>query len=270
MKFLDNKSYIMGILNITPDSFSDGGVYFNNVMIAIDRAKRMVEEGASIIDVGGESSRPGSDLVSEEEELRRVLPIIRGLRKEISVPISIDTRKANVARMCIEEGAKIINDITGLSDPAMINVALNKKVPVVIMHMQGEPKTMQTNPFYKDVVQEICDFFANRVKIAKAAGLDQLILDPGIGFGKKLEHNLTIINHLSEFKKLGYPVLVGPSRKSFIGQIIGLPLEQRLYGTIAAVVACRLNGANIFRVHDVKACKEGLQIADAILNYKSS
>ncbi len=266
MDFSENKSYIMGVLNVTPDSFSDGGLYFDNVEVAVSHAKQMVQEGADIIDVGGESSRPGSDPVSEDEELRRVLPVIKRLAKELAVPISIDTYKVNVAEACINSGASLINDISGISDPAMAELAAKYDAPIIIMHMQGQPKDMQKNPEYKDVVKEICQFFQERIEVAKKAGVKKIIVDPGIGFGKTLEHNLAIMAHVAEFKKLGYPVLVGPSRKSFISQITGVAKEERLAGTIAALVACRLQGADIFRVHDVKGCKQALQIADAIKN----
>ncbi len=269
MKFVlhKEKTTIMGVLNVTPDSFSDGGVYFDNVEKVISQAKQMATEGADIIDIGGESTRPGSESVSETEELRRVLPVIERLVKELSVPISIDTYKPRVAREALKAGAKIINDVTGLTNPEMVKVAAEFKCPVVIMHMQGQPKTMQTNPHYNDVIEDIKNFFKERIAVAQMAGVSEIILDPGIGFGKTLEHNLTILKRLSELTNLGFPLLIGPSRKSFIGQLTGgLPATERLEGTIAAVVTARLNGASIVRVHDVGACRRALQIADAIIN----
>ena len=258
----------MGVLNVTPDSFSDGGRYFDNLEAAVTHAKKMVAEGADIIDVGGESSRPGSEPVSEEEELRRVLPIIKRLAKEISVPISIDTYKPPVAEACLQAGASIVNDITGLASPDMAAVVAKHKAVIIIMHMQGQPKTMQVNPQYQDIIKDISTFFKQQIAVAKKAGISEIILDPGIGFGKSIENNLAILKHLSEFKKLKLPVLVGPSRKSFIGKITGAALEDRLPGTIAAIVAARMNGASIVRVHDVAECKQALQIVDAILEAK--
>ena len=254
----------MGILNVTPDSFSDGNKFLDPEK-AIAHAKQMVKEGADIIDIGAESSRPGSDPMSEEEELQRLLPIVSRLVKEIDVPISIDTYKPQVAEACLTLGAHMINDISGLRNKEMIAVVSKHKVPVIIMHMLGDPKTMQENPMYTDIVQEIKTFFEERIQQAKAAGITDIILDPGIGFGKTVEHNLDILNRLKEFD-VGYPLLIGPSRKSFIGHITGLPVEERLEGTIAAVCVGLINGASIFRVHDVTACKRALQIVDAIQN----
>ena len=253
----------MGILNVTPDSFSDGNLFFDAGK-AINHAKQMVKEGADIIDIGGESSRPGSEPVSEEEELRRVSPIIKKLKDEINVPISIDTYKPKVAEECIKLGASIINDINGLRNEEMIKVAAKYKVPVIIMHMKGSPKTMQENPIYKDAVKEIKEFLSQQIKKAKQAGINNIIIDPGIGFGKKLEHNLQIFKRLGEFKELKCPILIGPSRKSFIENITGLPVNERLEGTIATVSISILNGANIVRVHDVKECKRAAMVADAV------
>ena len=258
-----NKTLVMGILNVTPDSFSDGKLFFSQNK-AIEHARQMVNGGADIIDIGGESSRPGSERVSEEEELRRVAPIIKKLSKDINVPISIDTYKPKVAEECIKLGANIINDINGLRNPGMINIAAKYKVPVIIMHMKGNPKTMQKNPIYEDVAKEIKEFLRQQIKKAKKAGVKDIIIDPGIGFGKTTEHNLKILKNLSEFKELKCPILMGPSRKSFIGNITGLPADQRLEGTIAAISIAIMNGANIVRVHDVKECKRAAMVADAI------
>ena len=260
-----DKTLIMGILNVTPDSFSDGNLFLDPNK-AIKHAKRMVKDGADIIDVGGESSRPGSDPVSEDEELKRVAAIIKKLAVEINVPISIDTYKPKVAGECIKFGASIINDINGLRNKEMIKVAVKCKVPVIIMHMQGKPKTMQNNPVYKDAVKEIKEFLSQQIKKAKQAGIKGIIIDPGIGFGKTTEHNLQILKNLNDFKELKCPILVGPSRKSFIGGITGLPVNERLEGTIAAISIAIMNGANIVRVHDVKECKRAAMVADAVKN----
>ena len=264
MKFNDDKSYIMGVLNITPDSFSDGNKYFNNVNRAVEHAIQMEKEGADIIDIGGESSRPGSNPVSAKEELKRILPVIKILSRKLIVPMSVDTYKPEVAKAVIKEGVKIINDITGLTNIDMLKIAANENVPVVIMHMQGKPKNMQKNPRYEDVISEIHDFFELRIIKANKIGVKDLILDPGIGFGKTPEHNLTILKHLNKFKDFGYPIMVGLSKKSFIGTITDLPVNKRLEATIAAVAIARLNGANIFRVHDVGPCRKALQVADAV------
>ncbi|MGB9608420.1 MAG: dihydropteroate synthase, partial [bacterium] len=245
---LGGKPKIMGILNITPDSFYDGGRY-NELDRAIARAEEMVEEGASIIDVGGESTRPGSESVSLEEELRRVIPAIKELVKRIDLPISIDTYKAEVARRAIEEGAEMVNDISALRfDEKMVEVVREHKVAVVLMHMKGTPKDMQENPYYEDVVGEVYDFLKERVEWAQMNGIerDYLLIDPGIGFGKRTIDNIELIRRLSEFRSLGLPILIGPSRKSFLGNILGgLPPEERLEGTAAAVAVSVLKGASI-------------------------
>jgi len=253
----------MGVLNITPDSFSDGGL-FNTVDAAVAHGKKMVSDGANLIDIGGESSRPGSEPLSENEELARILPVVTRLVDEVSVPISIDTYKPLVADTCIKAGAHLINDITGFSNPAMRNVAAEHNVPVVLMHMLGTPKIMQQKPVYQDVLGEITSFFKEQIATAHKIGIQQIIIDPGIGFGKTVEHNLQILKHLETFKSLGCPILIGPSRKSFIGTITGLPVNERLEGTIAAITVAIMNGANIVRVHDVKECRRAIQVVDAI------
>ncbi len=257
----------MGIVNVTPDSFSDGGEFFDPDK-AVQHAKKLVAEGADVIDIGGESTRPGSEPVSEEEEKRRVLPIIEKLHQEITAEISIDTYKPKVAEAALEKGATIINDITGLTSEAMLTVAAKFNATVVIMHMQGTPKIMQQDPQYpRGVVEEIKDFFKDRLRAAKSFGIKNIILDPGIGFGKSLEHNLTILQRLNEFNELGCPVLIGPSRKSFIATLTGgLPAAERLEGTIAAVVIGAMHGAQMVRVHDVKACRRALAVVDAVKN----
>lgn len=257
-------SRIIGILNVTPDSFSDGGEHLSTEA-ALVHARRMQEEGADIIDIGGESSRPGSDPVSEEEELRRVIPVIEALaREKFPLPISIDTYKPQVAKEALAAGALIVNDITGLGNPEMRAAAVAAK-SVILMHMQGEPKTMQAHPAYGDVVSDIKDFFRARIALAKEAGIADIILDPGLGFGKTLDHNLAILRRLGEFADLGFPLLVGVSRKAFIGALTGgASADDRLEGTLAAVAIARIEGASYFRVHDVKACRRALQVADAI------
>jgi len=249
------KTLIMGILNVTPDSFSDGGLFYN-LDAAVAHAKKMVSEGANLIDVGGESSRPGSEPLSEKEELARILPVVKRLVDEVSVPISIDTYKPVVADACLRAGAHLINDITGLTNQKMRTIAAENNVPVVMMHMQGTP--------YQDVLEEIKAFFQRQIAAAQKAGVRQIIIDPGFGFGKTVEHNLQILKHLGTFKTLGRPLLVGPSRKSFIGTITDLPVNERLEGTIAAVTVAVMNGAHIVRVHDVKECKRAIQMVDAI------
>ena len=261
MKF--NKTIVMGILNVTPDSFSENGLFFDFDK-AINHARQMAKDGAQIIDVGGESTRPGSSPVSEKEELMRVRPVIEALSKEIDVPISIDTYKPKVAEDCIKAGASVVNDITGLANKDMLKILKKHQVPVVVMHMKGKPRTMQKNPKYNDVVKEIKKFFKEKIAIARKAGIKDVIIDPGIGFGKTTEHNLQILKRLNEFKDLGKPILIGPSRKTFIGNITGLPLNERLEGTLASVSIAVMNGANIVRVHDVKECKRAVQIAGAI------
>ncbi len=261
------KTYVMGILNVTPDSFSDGGLFFNE-QNAVEQAVRMVLEGADIIDIGGESTRPGADPVSIKEETKRVVPVIKALLKRVKVPISIDTCKAEVADEAISAGASIINDISGLRfDKGMAGVTARHKVPVVIMHIQGTPGNMQKKPVYKALIPEIMDYLREGIDIALKAGVsdDMIILDPGIGFGKTVEHNLEIINRLDEFKGFEKPILLGPSRKSFIGKLLGdLPVTERLEGTAAAIAIGISKGANIIRAHDIKEMSRVAKIADEI------
>lgn len=261
------KTYIMGILNITPDSFFDGGQYYS-VEKAVNHALKLVEEGADIIDIGGESTRPGAEPVYVDEELKRVIPVIETLSKTISIPISIDTYKAKVAEEAINAGATIINDISGLRfDPEMVNVAKKYKVPVIVMHIKGNPKNMQKNPSYDALIPEIIEYLRESIIIAKNAGIDEnmIIIDPGIGFGKLPEHNLQIIKNLKEFTQLGKPILIGVSRKSFIGKILNnAPPSERLEGTASSVAISIINGANIVRVHDVGFISKVVKVADAI------
>ncbi len=258
-----DRPVIMGVLNVTPDSFSDGG-RFADVEAALAHARRMAADGADIIDVGGESSRPGSDTVPVGEELARVLPVVERLAKELRVPLSIDTYKPKVALECLEAGANIINDITGLTDRKMAKAAADHGAPAVIMHMKGTPKTMQREPHYKDVVAEVAGFLRDRVLYANDMGVKETIIDPGIGFGKTTEHNLELIRRLGELKAIGRPILLGPSRKAFIGSVTGLPVDARLEGTLAAVAVAVHNGADAVRVHDVAEARRAADVAYAI------
>lgn len=259
------KPLIMGIVNVTPDSFYAASRVEKDKLI--DFAARMVKEGVDIIDIGGESTRPGSDRISEEEELNRVVPAVEIVRKNFDVVISVDTYKAKVAEEALKNGAEMVNDVSALRfDPAMMDVLKTYKPAVVLMHMKGEPKTMQENPYYEDVVKEILYFFKERIEKLQQIGLeDKVIIDPGIGFGKRLVDNLEIIRRISEFNSLKKPLLVGASRKSFIGQVLGnLPPEERLYGTLAVTAYCVLNGVDIVRVHDVKENLHVIKLIQAI------
>lgn len=263
---LAGRTALVGILNVTPDSFSDGGRYLN-ADEAIAHGVRLAEEGADLIDIGGESTRPGARPVSAEEELERVLPVIRGLRRAVAIPLSIDTYKSRVARAALDEGADVVNDISALRfDLAMASVVVTENVPVVLMHMQGTPRTMQERPFYRDVVAEVRDFLSERFRFALAEGVkpEQIVVDPGIGFGKDLEHNLALLRDLSALEALGRPILVGPSRKTFVGKILGIGPEDRLEGSLAAAVAAVLAGANMIRMHDVREARRAIAIADAL------
>lgn len=257
----------MGILNVTPDSFSDGGDFFG-VERAVAQAEEMLDDGAHVIDLGGESTRPGSDPVSPDEELDRVIPVIRGiLAARPEALISIDTYRASTAEAALDAGARIVNDITALGDSGMAALIAERSVPVVLMHMLGEPKSMQQNPHYEDVVREVRDFLAGRAERAVRAGVaeENVILDPGIGFGKTIRHNLELLNNLDAFVQLGYPVLVGASRKSFLGKITGSDdAKGRLFGTVATSIMAYERGAKLFRVHDVRANREALEVAAAV------
>ncbi len=261
---LGEKILVMGILNLTPDSFSDGGLY-KTVDEAVKRAKIMVEEGAHIIDVGAESTRPNFDYVSEQEELERLLPVITRLVKEIEVPISIDTYKANVAKACIEAGADIINDITGFKgDPNMAQVVAENNVPCILMHTRGTPQNIHAETTYKDIVKEVSEELQECLDIALNAGVkkEKIILDPGIGFNKSLNENIQLIDKLSKLKKLGYPILMAASRKRFIGEILDAEVNDRLEGTLAVSIISAREGANLIRVHDVKETVKALKIVN--------
>lgn len=263
---LGNRTHIMGILNVTPDSFFDGGRY-QVLKDALVQAHRMVEEGADIIDVGGESSRPGSDPTPLEVEIKRVIPVVERLVNEVDVPISVDTYKAEVARRALALGAHMINDITALrGEPALGEVVAEHKVPLILMHMGGKPKDMQDNPHYQTLIPELLSFFREAIKRASSAGVEEetILLDPGIGFGKRTEHNLEIIRSLKEFRTLGRPLVLGPSRKRLIGDVLKLPVEERLEGTAAIVATAILNGVHIVRVHDVQEMVRVARMVDAI------
>ncbi len=256
------KPLIMGILNITPDSFYDGGKYFN-LDKAIERGFEIEKEGADIIDIGGQSTRPGSIQVSEKEEMGRVIPIIEILSKELKIPVSCDTYRSKVAEKAIENGAKIINDISAFSiDKKLLDVIKNSDCGYVLMHMKGTPENMQINPYYENVIEEICEFFNEKIKILKESGVDieRVVIDPGIGFGKRVIDNIEILKKLDEFKRFKRPILIGTSRKSFIGKLLNLEVEERLEPTIATNVYAYLKGASIFRVHDVKEVKKAIDI----------
>ena len=266
---LSQRTLIMGALNVTPDSFSDGGHFFDRGK-AIEEGLRLAQGGADILDIGGESTRPGAKPLDAEEEIRRVIPLIRTLDQKIGIPISVDTRRARVAEKALETGAEMINDISALRfDERMAEVVARWKVPVVLMHMRGNPETMQLDTHYDDFLGEILSFFRERVAFAESRGIpaDQIVLDPGIGFGKSLEeqHNLILLKYLQNFKVLEKPLLIGTSRKAFIGKILGLPPQEREEGTMATVAVAILNGANIVRVHEVERMRRVVQVTDAVL-----
>ena len=260
------RTLVMGILNVTPDSFSDGGRFLGE-RAAVDHGVNMAESGADIVDVGGESTRPGSDPVGAEVEIERVVPVIERLARYLAgIPISIDTRKAEVAAAALEAGATIVNDVSGGSDPAMFELASQHGAGIVLMHMRGDPKTMQVEPIYDDLVAEVHEYLRERVEAAEFAGVepDRIVVDPGIGFGKDLDHNLALIRRIDAFLDLGRPVLVGPSRKRFLGTLLDLPEDQRVEGTAAAVAWMVSRGAHVVRVHDVQEIVRVVRVVDAI------
>ena len=261
------RTHVMGIINVTPDSFSEGGRFFDPEL-AVAAGVRMAEEGADFLDVGGESTRPGSDPVAPQEEMDRVVPVIKRLVADVDTPISVDTRKPDVAEAALDAGATIVNDVTAGSDLGMFDVVRQRRAAMVLLHMRGEPKTMQQLTDYHDVVMEVRDYLGERVKAAVARGIDRdrLAVDPGLGFAKNEEQNYALMNEVDEFLKVGRPVVVGPSRKSFIGKVLGTDVGERLEGTAGAVAWMAGRGANIVRVHDVKAMVRVVRVVDAIVH----
>ena len=272
---LGERTLVMGVLNITPDSFSDGGKFFT-VKKAVQAALRMEEAGADILDIGAESTRPGSGGISAAEELARLLPVLQELQGQLKIPISLDTQKSAVAELAIGAGIEMLNDISGLqNDPRLAEVAARHKLPIILMHMRGTPRTMQKQPFAKNVLQDVATGLRRSVALARRAGVRdwQIILDPGIGFGKSYSQNYELLAYLPQLGKLGYPLLVGTSRKGFLGATLArrgkpLPANERIWGTAATVAASILNGAHIVRVHDVEEMVQVARVADAVLNVK--
>lgn len=258
---------IMGIVNVTPDSFSDGSQYLDPGLAA-EHVAHLVAMGADLLDIGGESTRPGATPVPPEEELRRVLPVIERIANETRVPLSIDTRNAEVAQRALDSGAVIVNDVSGLTfDPAMASVCARAEAGVICMHMQGTPATMQQNPHYDDVLAEVAAYLAERLDALEQAGIprERIVIDPGIGFGKTAAHNLTILQNVDRFRALGRPILIGHSRKRFLGKLLGRPVDELLAGTIGVAIALAVEGVDILRVHDVKATRDALSAFAAIL-----
>jgi dihydropteroate synthase len=256
---------ICGILNVTPDSFSDGGL-FDNPRQALIHARRLVDEGADLIDIGGESTRPGSRPPTTREELQRVIPVVAALSQQVEVPFSVDTSRPEVMRAAVAEGAGMINDVRALRQPGALDTVAELGVPVCLMHMQHSPATMQLQPHYHDVVREVLDFLGERLESARRAGVhpDNLLVDPGFGFGKSVEHNLALLARLAELRTLGAPILVGLSRKTMIGQITGRGVADRLTGSVAAAMISVLHGARVLRVHDVAATRDALAVLHAV------
>lgn len=259
-----DRPLIMGIVNITPDSFSDGG-HFYSPELAIEHAIKLIAQGADLLDIGGESTRPGAQAVGVEEELQRVLPVLEGLR-ECGVPLSVDTLKPEVMRAAIRAGADMINDVNALRAEGALQAVADSAAAICLMHMQGEPRTMQQGPFYQDVVAEVKAFLDERIAAAEQAGIERkrIVIDPGFGFGKTLEHNVGMLRQLDAFAELGVPLLTGLSRKSMLGALTGLPVEERMVPSVAAAVVAAMKGAKIFRVHDVKETRQALQIVSAL------
>tara|TARA_B100001540_G_scaffold127111_1_gene113371 strand:- start:1522 stop:2304 length:783 start_codon:yes stop_codon:yes gene_type:complete len=259
----------MGVLNLTPDSFSDGG-FFNDPDKALSHCLKMISEGADIIDIGGESTRPGSNPVSIDKELDRTIPIIEKIRSTSNCVISIDSYKSIIVEAALNAGANIVNDISGLTfDNKMAKLLAKHNAPFILMHIKGRPKSMQRNPNYNNLIKEILSFFRKQISTAKSAGIDtsNIILDPGLGFGKKIEHNFEIIRKLPQICAMGFPVLVGPSRKSFIGETLNLPINQRIEGTMASITASIINGARIVRVHDIEETRRTVAITEKIIGF---
>ncbi len=264
---LGRSPLLMGIVNVTPDSFSDGGDFLET-QAAVDHALSLIEDGADVIDIGGESTRPGSTPIGADEEIARVIPVIEKIARQVQIPISIDTTKAVVARQALEAGATIVNDISGLTfDDEMPNVCAEASPGVVCMHIQGIPQTMQLNPEYKDVVNDICQFFSQRLDELHSKGIapERIILDPGIGFGKTAEHNLQILSNIQKFRALGRPVLIGHSRKRFLGKVLGRTVDERVAGTLGLSISLAAQSTDIIRVHDVRATRDALLAWAAVL-----
>jgi len=259
------RTRVMGVLNVTPDSFSDGNLY-PDLPAALERAARMADGGADIIDIGGESTRPGADPVDETEEINRVIPVVEGIKKALSVRVSVDTRKASVARRAIDAGADMINDISTLRDRAMLPLLRETRTPVVLMHMRGEPRTMQRQTRYDDIVADVVGFLRDCSDTAASAGLadDKILIDPGIGFGKSAAGNMTLLNELPALAQIGRPIMIGASRKSFIGAVLDLPVEDRLEGSLAIAAFSAAQGAHMVRAHDVRATLRVVRMIDAI------
>jgi len=265
---LAERVHVMGILNVTPDSFSDGGRYVD-ADAACAHAMAMIEQGADLLDIGAESSKPGAVAIDEEEERRRLLPIVRELCRRTTMPLSIDTTKAAIAEEALDAGAALINDISALRfDPRMASVVARSGAGVILMHMQGTPATMQRTASYTYVVEDVRAFLAARLEVAQQAGIprDRILLDPGIGFGKNCEHNVTLLNHLDAFQTLGRPIVVGVSRKAFLGKILGRTIDERLMGTAGAVAVAIMKGARVVRVHDVAPIRDVVKIVEAIMS----
>lgn len=265
-----SKTVIMGVVNTTPDSFSDGGK-FNEFKNAMAHSLSLIKQGAQIIDIGGESTRPNAPKVSLDEELDRVIPLITALRKEVNVPISIDTSKAQVMQAAVDAGANLINDVNALQGPGALESAVKTGVPVCLMHMQGEPQTMQHNPQYQDVVKDVIDFLQQRANACIEAGISQqqILIDPGFGFGKTLSHNIELLKNLNKLQSMGYPILAGLSRKSMIGHLLGLDVGDREYASIALALMAAQNGAAILRVHDVKGTVDAIRMVEAVTSHTS-
>ncbi len=272
---LGERTLVMGVLNVTPDSFSDGGKFFDTER-AVEQALAMERAGADLLDIGGESTRPGAASISAQEELARVLPVLQALRVWIKIPVSVDTQKSEVAEAALDVGAQVINDIFGLkSDPRIAEVAARRRVPLILMHMRGEPRTMQIGPFARDVIKDVMQGLRQSVVIARKAGVpkSQIILDPGIGFGKSFAQNYELLQRLPQLAKLGYPLLVGTSRKGFLGATLArdgkpAPPQERIWGTAATVTASIMNGAHIVRVHDINEMVQVARVADCLLDPK--
>jgi dihydropteroate synthase len=267
---LHERVHVMGVVNVTPDSFSDGGQYLQ-CDAAVEHAMALVEQGADLLDIGAESSRPGADPVEEDEEVRRLLPVVRDLVKRTTVPISIDTTKAAVAERALDAGASLVNDISALQfDPRMAEVVVRLGAGVILMHMQGTPKTMQQRPVYANVVEDVHAFLSDRLSVAIEAGIkrEMILIDPGIGFGKNIEHNLKLLAHVDRFLPLGRPILAGVSRKGFIGTVLDRPVGGRLMGTAAAVVVAIMKGVRVVRVHDVAPILDVIRMVEAIVRYQ--